>query len=281
LAVGVRFLIEKRNDERNKRLMQKLPNNERKQEHGKPDRRAAPGSEQDYRKDERPKAKAKSQKPVKACAAYTKGQCKKGQSCLEYHDDKARENRERNLALAAAQRREKREQADKNKERGRKQTPGPNKPSKQKCWAYAEGKCTRQNCRFIHEALNADDKKAKEQWEKDLWDRLGKRPSYKLTDADRKAAAPASSQPNSQNSSRASSRAGSKGSAGGTCGRSGSRDSLRSRGSSQFRPRSSSAGSKGSAKSRGKGDKNRRRQGNGRGKGQGKDKGRDSSSSRK
>ncbi len=164
LAVGVRFLIEKRNDERNKRLMQKLPNNERKQEHGKPDRRAAPGSEQDYRKEERPKAKAKSQKPVKACAAYTKGQCKKGQSCLEYHDDKARENRERNLALAAAQRREKREQADKNKERGRRQTPGPSKPSKQKCWAYAEGKCSHQNCRFIHEALNADEKKAKEQW---------------------------------------------------------------------------------------------------------------------
>ena len=81
LAMGVRFLIEKSKDERNKRLMQKLPNNARKHEQGKPDRRAAPGSEQDYRKHERPKPKAKAQKPVKACAAYTKGKCNKGQNC--------------------------------------------------------------------------------------------------------------------------------------------------------------------------------------------------------
>ncbi len=86
LAEGVRYLIEKRNDERNKRLMQRLPNQERRHDQGKYDRRAAPGSERDPRKDERTKLK----KPVKACAAYTKGKCKKGQYCPEHHDDKAK-----------------------------------------------------------------------------------------------------------------------------------------------------------------------------------------------
>jgi hypothetical protein len=261
--------------------MQKLPGGERRREQNRSDWSAAPGTERDPKREEHPKAKAKPQRGMKACAAYTKGQCKKGDNCREYHDDKARENRERNLALAAAQRRERREQANQNKDRGRKQTPGPGKPSKQKCWAFAEGKCTRQNCRFIHESLNADEKKAKEQWEKDLWDRLGKRPSYKLSDADRKAAAPAASQPNSRGSSRASSKAGSRASASGARGRSGSRASSRSRGSSQFRPRTPSASSKGSGKSKGKDGKKRSSKLKGKGKGHGKDKGRDSSSSRK
>jgi hypothetical protein len=286
LAEGVRFLIEKRNDDRNKRLMQQVPTHGHRQERDRRDRNAAPGAETDPGKkkneDRRKQNGERAKPPARACAAYNKGKCKLGDKCPEVHDEKAKANRERNLALAATQRREQREHRERNKERGRKPTPGPGKPSKQKCWAYAEGKCTRQSCRFLHETFNADEKKAKEQWEKDLWERQGKRPSYKLTDAERKAAAPASSQPNSRSSSRAGPGGTPKGSARSSRGRSGSRDSLRSRGSSQFRARTPSAGSKGSSRpgSRG-GDPKRRWKPKGRGKGKDKDRSGGPSSSRK
>ena len=89
LAEGVRYLIEKRSDERNKRLIQNIPGQDRRHERDRRDRGAAPGAEQDPRKrddnrkkdDRRKKERQKPDKHVKACAAFNKGKCQMGDNC--------------------------------------------------------------------------------------------------------------------------------------------------------------------------------------------------------